>query len=76
MTGRAAATVALVVLGIALVAVVALTTPWSPLPHAVPGGRVAPAATTDFTPAQIARENAYHRAVRPPAYAGGRTARW
>lgn len=70
MTGRAAATVALVVLGIALVAVVGLTTPWSPLPHAVPGGRVAPAATTDFTPAQIARENAYHRAVRPPAYAG------
>ena len=70
MTGRAAATVALVVLGIALVAVLALTTPWSPLPHAVPGGRVAPAATTDFTPAQIARENAYHRAVRPPAYAG------
>jgi STE24 endopeptidase len=70
MTGRAAAMVALVVLGIALVAVVALTTPWSPLPHAVPGGRVAPAATTDFTPVQIARENAYHRAVRPPAYAG------
>ena len=70
MTGRAAATVALVVLGIALVAVVALTTPWSPQPYAVPGGRVAPAATTDFTPAQIARENAFHRAVRPPAYAG------
>jgi STE24 endopeptidase len=64
---RLAPAVALLVLGGLLVAAVVVWTPWTPLPDAsrrlVP---VDPAA--DFTPAQLAREDAYHRAVRPPAY--------
>lgn len=70
MTGRIPATVALVVLGIALVAAVVLTTPWAPLPGPVPGGRVVPASASDFTPTERAREQSFHRAVRPPAYGG------
>ena len=42
-----------------------LTVPWTVLPGAHPVVDVA----RDFSPAQIAREVAYHRAVRPPAYA-------
>ncbi|MDQ6650552.1 MAG: M48 family metallopeptidase [Actinomycetota bacterium] len=70
MSGRPAAVLALLVLGAALLAVLALTTPWSPLPGPVPGGRHAVAPLRDFTAAERAYENAFHRAVRPPAYAG------
>ncbi len=57
----AAVLVALLVgLGIAL----AVTVPWTVLPGAHPVVDVA----RDFTPAQVAREQAYHGAVRPPAY--------
>lgn len=70
MTGRLPAAVALMVLAAALLAAVVLTTPWSPLPGPVPGGRVVPAAASDFTAGERAREQAFHRAVRPPAYVG------
>jgi STE24 endopeptidase len=64
MGTRRAATVGLLLLA-AFVVVVIVTTPWHPLPGAVPGGQVAADAARDFTPAQIARESAYHSAVRP-----------
>jgi STE24 endopeptidase len=51
----------LVALGVAL----ALTVPWTVLPGASPRVDVA----RDFRPAEIAREVAFHAAVRPPAYA-------
>lgn len=70
MNGRPAAALALLVLGAALLGVLASTTPWSPLPGPVPGGRVEVAPLRDFTTAERAYENAFHRAVRPPAYAG------
>ena len=57
----AAAVVLLVGLAIAL----ALTVPWTVLPGASPHVDVA----RDFTPAEVAREVAYHAAIRPPAYA-------
>jgi STE24 endopeptidase len=49
-------------LGVALATLV----PWTVLPGAHPTVDV----TRDFTPADLAREVAYHSAVRPPAYAG------
>jgi STE24 endopeptidase len=52
----------LVGLGVAL----ALTVPWTVLPGASPSVDV----SRDFTSADVAREVAYHAAVRPPAYAG------
>lgn len=58
----------MLVLGAAFAAVVTVTTPWSPLPGPVPGGRVSPDAAIDFSTAQIAREHAFHAAVHPPAY--------
>jgi STE24 endopeptidase len=54
----------LVALLLGLGAAVAVTVPWTPLPGASPHVDVA----RDFTPAEIAREQAYHSAVRPPAY--------
>lgn len=64
------AVAALLVLGAALAATLVLTTPWSPLPNRADAGRVAVDVRRDFTPAELAREDAFHRAVRPPAYAG------
>jgi STE24 endopeptidase len=64
---RVQALVAFAVLGAALVALLALTTPWHPLGANAP--RVAVDVGRDFTPEQHARENAFHRAVRPPGYA-------
>lgn len=64
MGTRRAAAVGLLLL-VAFVVVVVVTTPWHPLPGAVPGGHVSPDAARDFTAAQIARESAYHSAVRP-----------
>ncbi|HEX8004384.1 MAG TPA: M48 family metallopeptidase [Mycobacteriales bacterium] len=64
---RFAALVAFLVLGAALVALLALTTPWHPLGAGAPTVPVDPAR--DFTREQVAREVAFHHAVRPPGYA-------
>ncbi|WP_434582125.1 M48 family metalloprotease [Carbonactinospora thermoautotrophica] len=56
----------LVVLGSALVAVILLTTPWQPLGKAAQQATVS--AARDFTPAEIARSQAYRQAIVPPAY--------
>ncbi|MDQ6875247.1 MAG: M48 family metallopeptidase [Actinomycetota bacterium] len=69
MTSRGAAAVALLVLTGALIAVLALTTPWHVLNRPA-GGRTAVFATRDFSPTEIQREEAFHRAFRPSAYAG------
>lgn len=70
MTGspRVQALLGLAVVGAALIVLAGFTTPWTPLPGAMPGGRVAVDARADFSAADVAREEAYHRAVRPPAY--------
>lgn len=68
VSSRGAATVALLVLGCALLAAVALTTPWRTFPDAGPGGSFAPAPSQNFPAAERAREDAFHRDVRPPAY--------
>jgi STE24 endopeptidase len=59
----AAVTMCLLLLGFA--ALVIIATPWHPLPGHVPGGAVRPDAAADFTPAQIARETAFHDQIRP-----------
>lgn len=64
---RLAAAIALAVLGTALVAALAVTTPWQPLPGA--DGGATPAPARDFTSEQLAREDAFHRALRPGSYA-------
>ena len=64
---RLPALVAFLVLAVALVAVVLATTPWQPLGPDAP--RVAADPARDFTPEQIAAENAFHRAARPPGLA-------
>ncbi|MFI6812616.1 M48 family metallopeptidase [Nonomuraea sp. NPDC050328] len=60
---RRQAGIALAVLGTAIVAVVAFTTPWDPLPL-----RVQPDPARDFTPAEIARAQAFDAALSAPAY--------
>ncbi|MEO3823446.1 M48 family metallopeptidase [Actinomadura sp. B10D3] len=67
---RIAAAVAGGVLFAAVAAVLALTTPWNPLPGEVPGGHVGADPALDFTSAEIARSKAFDSAVNPPAYAG------
>jgi STE24 endopeptidase len=62
---RLAVTVTLLVLLAGLAVALALTVPWTVLPGASPHVDVA----RDFTRAEVAREVAYHSAVRPPAYA-------
>ncbi|TDD23285.1 M48 family peptidase [Actinomadura sp. KC06] len=69
-TPRIAAAVAAAVLFAAVAAVLALTTPWNPLPGTVPGGRVEPDPALDFSPSEIARSKAFDSAVNPPAYSG------
>ncbi|HET9946399.1 MAG TPA: M48 family metallopeptidase [Actinomycetes bacterium] len=67
MTSRTALVVTTVVLAVVLAVLVAVLTPWRPLPlHGVTPVPTDP--ERDFSAAQIARENAYHSAVRPPAY--------
>jgi STE24 endopeptidase len=67
VTSRVALGTTFTVLAIALLVAVAIWTPWTTLPlHGVAGVRDDP--SRDFTAAQIARENSYHAAVRPPAY--------
>jgi STE24 endopeptidase len=63
-----AATVALALLGVALLVALVRWTPWHTL-DAPPGGPVAVDPARDFTAAELAREDAFHRAVRPPGYA-------
>jgi STE24 endopeptidase len=48
--------------------VIVVTTPWRTL-GPVPGGPVPIDPARDFSAAEIARENAFHEAIRPPAYA-------
>lgn len=63
---RRAAAIAAVVLLALLAIVIAVTTPWRPLP----GARSAPDPALDFTPAQIARSDAFNGALNPPVYLG------
>ncbi|TDC62243.1 M48 family peptidase [Actinomadura sp. GC306] len=67
---RIAAAVAAAALFAALGAVIAVTTPWNPLPGPVPGGHTGADPALDFSPAEIARSHAFDSAVNPPAYAG------
>ena len=60
---RLPALVAFVALGLLLVVLLALTTPWNPLGANAPKVPTDPAR--DFTAAQLAKENAYHNALRP-----------
>jgi STE24 endopeptidase len=67
MSNRTALVVAFALLAIALFGAIAVWTPWTTLPlHGAAAVRANP--SRDFTAAQIARENSYHAAVRPPAY--------
>ncbi|MQA97783.1 MAG: M48 family metalloprotease [Streptosporangiales bacterium] len=53
-------------LGVVLLAVVVITTPWGSLPGPIPP----PDPERDFTAAEIARERAFSAALRLPSYAG------
>ncbi|MEO7979358.1 MAG: M48 family metallopeptidase [Sporichthyaceae bacterium] len=67
MTSRAALLLTTAVLAVVLAALVTLLVPWRPLPlHGLSPTPVDPAR--DFSAAQVAREEAYHAAVRVPAY--------
>ena len=67
MSSRSALVLTFFVLAIALLVVVLVWTPWTTLPlHGAAAVRAVP--SRDFTAAQLAKENAYHAAVRPPAY--------
>ncbi|XVQ13626.1 M48 family metallopeptidase [Spirillospora sp. CA-255316] len=65
---RRAAAVAAVVLFAAVGAVLALTTPWNPLPGDVPGGAAPVDPARDFGAAEIARSRAFDAALAPRAY--------
>jgi len=56
--------IAFAVLTVALVLVVALTTPWHPVGRPV-GGRVPVDVSADFDPTYLHRENAYHHQLWP-----------
>lgn len=67
MTARSVLIVTTVVLAVVLVTAIALLTPWRSLP--LDGSAAFPVDPgRDFTAAQLAREDAFHAAVRPPAY--------
>jgi Zn-dependent protease with chaperone function len=67
VSSRTALVATIVVLGLVLLAAVVLLVPWRPLPlHGLAPTPADP--DRDFTAAQIAREEAFHAAVRPPAY--------
>ncbi|SEF45569.1 STE24 endopeptidase [Thermomonospora echinospora] len=67
---RTAALVTAAGLFVAVGVVLLTTTPWDPLPGAVPGGAVPPDPARDFSPAELARSAAFDAAINPPAYAG------
>jgi STE24 endopeptidase len=62
---RRAPLVVLALLLLALAVALALAVPWTPLP----GADLQPDASRDFTAAQLAREVAFHDALRPTSYA-------
>jgi len=62
---RRAAGVVLVLLLAALGVLLAVVVPWT----ALPGADLAPDPLRDFTPAELAREVAFHEALRPSSYA-------
>jgi STE24 endopeptidase len=64
-SGRLPAAVTLIVLVVALGVTVGVLTPWQPLP----GKHEAVSVSRDFTSTEVAREDAFHRAVRPWSYA-------
>jgi STE24 endopeptidase len=66
-TPRLPALVAFAVLLGAVVVLLAVTTPWHPLGAHAP--HVAADPHRDFTAAELSRERAFHRAIRPPGYA-------
>jgi STE24 endopeptidase len=67
VNSRTALVTAFTVLTVALLVVLVVATPWRTLPmHGIAAVPADPGR--DFTAAQLARENAYHAAVRPPAY--------
>jgi STE24 endopeptidase len=67
MSNRTALVLTFTLLAIALLVAVLVWTPWTTL--ALHGVSAAPAdPSRDFTAAQVAKENSYHGAVRPPAY--------
>jgi STE24 endopeptidase len=68
VSSRAALLLATLGLAVVLVGLAVVLTPWQPLPG--DGGQRVAAAdpTLDFTAGQLAREDAFHAAVRPPAY--------
>lgn len=67
MSSRNTLLFTLALLAVLLAAVLAVATPWRPLPlHGTTSTAAEPGR--DFTAAQIAREDAFHAAVRPPAY--------
>ncbi|MGZ4593025.1 MAG: M48 family metallopeptidase [Actinomycetes bacterium] len=67
MSNRTALVATFAVLAVIVVAVIAVATPWNPLPsHGIKPVPTDP--SRDFTAAEIAREDAFHSAVRPPAY--------
>lgn len=67
---RRPALLALLLLGLGLAAAIAFSTPWQPLGAQPPGGGTRPSVAADFTAAEQAREESFHRELRPPAYAG------
>ena len=67
MSSRTALVATIVVLGLVMLVAVVLLVPWRPLPlHGLAPTPADP--ERDFTVAQITREEAFHAAVRPPAY--------
>ena len=66
---RRAPAIALACLAVALIVVLVLITPWEPL-SAPAADRVAPDPAADFTPAQRALEDAYHRPLWPAVLGG------
>jgi hypothetical protein len=72
---RAPAAVTLALLLVTLAVALAVVVPWTPLP----GADLAVDAARDFTPAERAREVAFHDAVRPASYLSlglGLASRW
>ncbi len=65
---RLPALVALLVVGAALAAVVAVSTPWRTLPPVAAPTPVS--VSRDFSPAEVAKQQALYRQSRPPALAG------
>jgi STE24 endopeptidase len=68
LSSRRLALLVAVVLGIALAVVIAVVTPWHPLPTP-PGGRTPVDPSAVFTPEQIARAEAFAGALRPASLA-------